>query len=202
MTNIVEDSNYLNYSKRLKSLNADSNEKSVWNSIDRPMKPLIYEMHRIGIPTKFSCCGFSYDGEEEPKSHSLKKCYVIFQMPTIQAQFKAFLHICNEAKLSGWNVRMGSAFEWEIYCSNFMEEFYSTHDLDESIHAYEAYAIYIFDLVKKLRKLPSFNDDHEVTIYDGNSNYKTLDEWQVKPKSPCVITYDENEDDFNMKIIK
>jgi hypothetical protein len=45
----------LTYKQRLELLNDTSD--TVWNSIDKPMRRLIFEMNRTGLITRFCCFG-------------------------------------------------------------------------------------------------------------------------------------------------
>ena len=45
----------LQYLRRLDELNVDADSKTVLDSIDRPMRRLIVELHRIGFETTFCC---------------------------------------------------------------------------------------------------------------------------------------------------
>lgn len=71
--------------ERLDALNKDADTRSVMDCIDRPIRPLILQMNRVGVFTAFSCCGYSYDGEEEPKSH-LENPNVIFVPPCLKKE--------------------------------------------------------------------------------------------------------------------
>jgi hypothetical protein len=192
----VENARYI---ARLKKLNNHCEEKTVWDSIDRPLKPLIYELHRLGLQTKFSCCGFSYEPKEgeEPKSHSTKKCYVMLHTPNNPSTMQSFIRITAIAKQLGWRVHMAFPNVWEIYINNSMLGFYEECDhLEESIHDYETYAICIFELVKQLHALDTVSKD--VVIQDGNRTYGLVDEWQIKPKLSCKIEFDSTTDEYTI----
>jgi hypothetical protein len=74
---------YSTAQERLNAINKDADTREVLGCIDRPIRPLIIQMNRIGIFTAFSCCGYSYDGEEEPKSH-LDNPNVLFVPPAFE----------------------------------------------------------------------------------------------------------------------
>lgn len=172
------------YVERLKLLNQDG--KYVWNSIDIPMRRLIFEMNRVGLFTKFCCFGFPYGepyGEdEEPKTHSLGNCYVHFYISKNGVEAFKYLvgRIGSTIKIAPWQ---DDIFVLRILDS-LPENFYDNSS-GVSIHKYEAYVIIIDTICRMLEKLPS--QCKRVKIIDGNSMYQSLSDWQVKPKFPSII---------------
>ena len=67
--------------KEIELVNKDLDKREVLEAIDRPIRPLVIEFNRIGLKTKYSCCGFNYDGEEEPKTHT-RHAYIFFYVPS------------------------------------------------------------------------------------------------------------------------
>jgi hypothetical protein len=176
------------YAMRLKELNQVEG-KTVWDSIDRPIRPLIYELNRIGLKTKFSCCGFSYDNEEEPKSHAKYPFVIVRLEPEC---IVTFFKVVTCVVQAGWYViPYNGSQEWHISCNPApaTEHFY--RDGMNSIHAYESPLLSIRNLAELLAKIQSI--EGPVTIEDGNahSSYALLGgEWQVKPKPSVELTPD------------
>jgi hypothetical protein len=181
----------MTYATRLKELNTIGT-KTVWDSIDRPIRPLIYELNRIGLKTKFSCCGFSYVGEEEPKSHA-RYPFVVFSVneKSITSLFK----VIDLTMQCGWSIiPYFKSQDWHISYSHVhnTERFYN--DGTNSIHAYETPLIMIARLTEKMSSLPSI--DGPIFIEDGNAHpsYGFLGgEWQVEPKPSVQLTLDLKE---------
>jgi hypothetical protein len=64
--------NYPDIQTRTDILNRNADKRSVLDSIDRPIRSMVIELNRIGMETTFSCCGYTYDNQEERKSITLK----------------------------------------------------------------------------------------------------------------------------------
>ena len=183
------------YHKRLENVNANCNDetKTVWDSIDRPMRPLIYEIHRIGLRTKFSCCGFNYEGEEEPKNHHAGGTYFFIFSPssTNITQIYPFFSLVDMARAQGWSISYHGSQEWHFFYRNTVPNLYQLKEGEnETIHDYEAQVLAIFNLTKSIReRISDANNFEENKIIDGNTMYQTIgvDEWQVKPKRTVVM---------------
>lgn len=171
------------YHDRLKELN-NLEGKTIWDSIDRPVRPLIYELNRIGLPTKFCCCGFSYDGEEEPKTHA-KMTFVVLH-PINPLALSAFFSLARLCGSSGWKLMpYGGNGEWHLSYKH-EDNFYNRGD-KVGIHDYETQLINILQMTNVLQNWPSLKEEFE--IVDGNSNYAQLGgEWQVKAKPSVKST--------------
>jgi len=173
----------MNYRQRLDNLNEIEN-KTVLDSIDRPIRPLILELNRIGLPTKFCCCGFPYDGEEEPKTHSIITFVVLKDIGPLNAV--PFFSLARAAVNTGWILTpYNSNFEWHLrYEHTSYDKFYRRNGNLPGIHDYEEQLIKIHQLTKIIEQWPSASGrEKEFIIVDGNSNYEALKgEWQVKPK--------------------
>lgn len=206
---------YTNTQERLTQLNKDADKRSVLESIDRPIRPLIVEMNRIGIVTRFSCCGYSYDGEEEPKSHAdnpnvlilspgpsegineirslppglwSDKTQELSERPDVEI-FTTFLEI---ARSQDWYIQtMPNKIEWGIVYDKWKAKmtWNKCDNLPEAIHDYESKLIAIVELTKTLKKLPTYKD--RVTIYDGNISRKKYfgDEWLIDSKQPVMLDF-------------
>lgn len=170
----------MKYGERLKELNKDYKRKSVLESIDRPIRKLVYHMNRIGLKTRFSCCGFHYENEEEPKTHD-RVSYVQFSIPTkkVLGIFKRFT---KDAFACGWSVSYFGGDLWIIRKTNpIPNEYYCDDGISNAIHDYENQVISITSLEKTLSRYPSNNG--RIKIIDGNKEAKRrMPEWQVKPK--------------------
>lgn len=184
------------YHDRLNKVNKNYNDpdKTVWDSIDRPIRPLIYQIHRIGLKTKFSCCGFNYDGEEEPKNHHAKLTYVFVYTPDLKNQQSvyAFFNLVQLSQIQGWKFAYFNNNIWHLYCENprEMKELYDKTDgQPKSIHDYETQVIKIFNLSEMLKQIPDMPEMEDLEIIDGNQMYKEagIDEWQVKPKQSIAL---------------
>ena len=188
-----------NYQQRLNDLNKNAKKKSVWESIDRPIRPLIYQMHRIGLRSRYCCCGFPYDKEEEPKSHSLDT-YVQFYTPTKREEVVSFFTLCDVANQCGWRVELTFPGVWTVRYQQpeMMQNYWDKGNFERGIHSYELNLIHINKLTKNLEKIPS--KVKEITIIDGNGDIKEkwgIDEWQVEPKQNHFI----NVEDVENKIV-
>lgn len=182
--------NKKSFDERIKKVNS-TNGRTVWECIDRPMRPLIFEMSRIGMIPKFSCCGYTYIDEEEPKTHHGSKAYVFFFAPEkYYDQFIRLISLVN--KSPEWSYRYFRGGVWEIYANNSVpDNMYKKEDgIEESIHQYEAYAIAI-DCLTVMIQDNFITSVDPVTIYDGNSFYTGCPNWMVKPKKNFVIGVDE-----------
>ena len=205
---------YINIQERLVQLNQNADKRSVLESIDRPIRPLIVEMNRIGIVTRFSCCGYSYDGEEEPKSHT-KDPFVIIYNPTskkivetiatlpkglwskevVEAMKKPEVAVISRlfeiAVFHGWEIEvMPSGSECVIYYSTWEKVLWVKSDnLPEAIHDYEMKLDSIITLTRALKELPTFKE--RVTVIDGNISRKKFygEEWMIEPKQPVMLDF-------------
>ena len=187
-------SKYKNIQERYDALNKNVDKKSVLDSIDRPIRPLVIEMNRIGLITHFSCCGYSYMNEEEPKSHN-KWAQVIF-LNTNETAYKA---LEEAGKKTGWHIIPNvtnnngelciiqdiPASPWRL-CDN----------LEEAIHDYELKLDCIINLTNFLKELPSAPFDG-VIIRDGNEGRQRFykNEWMVEPKQPATIIWKKKEEE-------
>ena len=206
---------YKTYEERLNLVNKDHKTRSVWTAIDKPMRPLIYQLHRIGVMTKFSCCGFPYIDEEndEPKTHC-NKAYVQIVDPNKYGNIstamkdaciknfniiKDHVNTTFEGTKQGWKMFYFQNDIWEICCTNWMPDFYSKDDgLELSIHDYEPFVISIYALTKFIEQMETVIPDLYIRVTDGNSYYKELEHWAVKPK--CTGSVDDAED-FDKSLI-
>ena len=182
----------MNYNQRYEELNRDG--KDVWESIDRPMRPLVWQLNRIGLYTKFCCCGFPYNGEEEPKTHA-KSAFIVLHPPMIRDEDKdiaahkigSFFFLSRRVAQSAWTLRPYSPTgEWHLMFNASDPRFY--RDELNGIHNYETTLLGIQSLAKTLEEAPSISND--ITIEDGNSKYGdiTNGEWQVKPKESVTMS--------------
>jgi len=178
------------FQERIKKVNANRDTRTVWECIDRPIRPLIFEMARIGLIPKFSCCGYTYEDEEEPKTHHGSQAYVFFYAP--EENFLVFNDFMKLVQREGWNGKFFNGFTWHIWTTNPVPDtLYKKDDgINEAIHQYEGYGLKIERLAVVLQQFfPTANDP--VTIIDGNSMYKALNTWMVKPKKNFTIGVDE-----------
>ena len=177
------------YHERLKELN-NLEGKTIWDSIDRPMRPLIFELNRVGLATKFCCCGFSYDGEEEPKTHA-KMTFVVL-CPINPLAVNAFFSLAKAAAAFGWMFTPYSqSGEWHLHHKH-SDDFYDRKPDQVGIHDYEIPLIKILQLTNCIKDWPALKD--EFVIVDGNTHYEALGgEWQVKPKAHLGFKEKEKE---------
>jgi hypothetical protein len=151
---------------------------------------LIFELARIGMIPKFSCCGYSYEKEEEPKTHHGSQAYVFFYAPEQHAdQFKMLMDIAGREH---WNPRYFNNFTWHISVSNPVpDDLYDKSDgINEAIHQYEGYGIRIEKMAFILQEYFKTRND-PVTIIDGNSMYDKVQNWIVRPKQNFTIGVNE-----------
>lgn len=176
------------YQARLDAVNKST---SVWDSIDRPMRRLVFELHRIGMLTKFSCFGFPYDGEEEPKSHHGGTSYVHFYVTKeASSSFGELCSICNGVGVSLRNAFVDHpSIQLSIY--NTVPNLYQKTDgLERTIHEYEASVLIIRHLCYLIQENISTLRNN-IKIVDGNGMYREYDEWQIKPKPDYCISVDD-----------
>lgn len=159
MENINSITDAKKYLARLALVNKDHDTRSVWTSIDRPMRPLIYQLHKIGLHTQFSCCGFPYEGEEEPKTHHGSFPYVFIWDPIkgpdfarseigsdVHHNFIALkMYVENLSKMNngkGWNIRYFNDGRWHLHYNHRTPDLYNKKDgLKLSIHDYEEFVL-------------------------------------------------------------
>lgn len=187
--------------ERTDILNKDADKRSVLDSIDRPIRPLVVELNRIGLATTFSCCGYTYDGQEEPKCHD-KNPYVLFETPVEFPAIKSFFRMSAILGKVEWGLNACSnGREWCIYCNP--RAIWDNHDnLSEPLHDYELKLIAIVKLTQIIKDFPSASD--KITIRDGNAQRRSLygEEWVVAPKKEVVIESDKIQDRVDAPFIK
>jgi hypothetical protein len=175
---------------RLEKINKDADKKPVLNSIDRPILPLVLELNRIGLQTTFSCCGYSYRGEEEPKSHS-KWTNVLFYITNNDA-FIALKEILK--KIRYWDIILNTTSGNNEQCLILQTPapiWNNCDNLTEAIHNYEVKLINIKNLTELLKNIPTAVK--QSIIRDGNegrANYYK-DEWPIVPKQPVTIVWEK-----------
>jgi hypothetical protein len=181
---------YKDVEERTKLLNKDSDKRSVLYSIDRPIRQLVIELNRIGLTTTFSCCGFTYENQEEPKSHE-KAPYITFRIKKEPEIIDNFFRLSEISVSLGWAVGLNSnGLDWGVYSPN--QEYWTKCDnLEEAVHQYELKIIAIKNLTDAVKVIPSFNET--VIIRDGNElrREKYGPEWLVAPKQPAEINCSE-----------
>lgn len=182
----------MNVIEAVKELNTFKDDWTVIDSIDRPIRQLILEMHRIGLQTIFSCCGYSYPDEEEPKTHA-KESFVLFYDPIIHPQtVQNFFSFVTIATRCGWKIMRYHNNQWRISFDQNSEqqEFYEKLEDGNSIHDFELKAIAIFHLAKACKEIPTVKESF--TIIDGNNQYKKYPEldWHIKPKKDTIVYLD------------
>lgn len=166
------------------SLAKDKTEFDVIDAIDRPIRDLVLNINRIGLKTVFSCCGFTYPDEEEPKSHS-QDAFIIIKDPHDGKAFYNFLEFTSYAFQCNWKVMRYHINQWVIRFEPAKEqkEYWSK----PSLHDYELYSIAIYKLNESIKKMESYSD--EFTIIDGNASYHEMGiHWQIKPKNPVTVS--------------
>ncbi len=180
------------YQDRYKVLNENANEKDVLDSIDRPIRPLVLEFNRIGLPTVFSCCGYTYDNEEEPKSHGTAS-YIQFYPPKPGDSIATtnFFKLASVSRKLGWILESIGEIKWIIRFrppTGADEEWGGTPD-DPAIHDYEHRALAINRLQKWTNStLNTVN--WQFALEDGNRVYHEkfeIEQWQVQPKKTTKI---------------
>lgn len=181
------------FSDKISKLNKDADGRSVIESIDLPIRDLVIEFNRIGIRTVFSCCGFTYDGEEEPKAHH-RDTYVAFLGPNMSdfREVSLFFKVVSLARSKGWWVGLlsmnddPSKQEW-IVSFTPQNLLWAMDDDGKSIHNYETRLIAIRELtllVKGIETAPWIDE-----IVDGNRyRAQTFKNWQVRPKKSVSIS--------------
>lgn len=179
----------MNYKERLEKLN-DKND-TVWNSIDKPMRRLIFEMNRVGLMTKFCCFGFDYGEDDEPKSHANPHAYVMFWVtkrgiPVVELLKNQFHDNFLEKELQMH--RFHDTLHLIIKESRNLSgsDFYQGGS--NAIHKYEFYTLMVRALTLFLQDLPGSD---VVEIVDGNSLYSEVEFWQIDPKPNFKISTKE-----------
>tara|TARA_Y100000310_G_scaffold307018_1_gene348729 strand:- start:26226 stop:26861 length:636 start_codon:yes stop_codon:yes gene_type:complete len=191
------------YLERLTELNTDADSKTVLDSIDRPMRELILEIHRIGGSTTFCCCGFPYETEEEPKSHHANLTYVFIRNKATNEQGKnnivEFINTLTDEKKgkNRWKMvlykevgqKPNSIFH--LYYNSDTFDIYEHGEDELAIHDYEIRMMMIKQAVDVAKKLPTVNET--VTIRDGNHAYfeNGYSEWQIEPRQDFVANIEE-----------
>lgn len=174
-------------------------ETTVLDGIDRPIRGLVLHINRIGLQTIFSCCGYPYPDEEEPKSHAYKNAYVIFQRPSTFDEYQSFDALTYYATSLGWTAnRYHQHWRLDLQLNKAgapSRAYYIQDEEDKgsyALHDYEMLSIGIWNLTEKVKHIPTLRD--KVTIVDGNRYYHEMGiDWQIEPKPDCVIQYKEKE---------
>lgn len=172
------------------NVRAKTKEKEILDYIDRPIRPLIIELNRVGLKTKFCCCGFPYKGEEVKKTHA-RQPFIVFHAPRTVKALNAFFSLANIVAQSYWTLRPYGNDEWHLMGQSKESEFYR-HDGDEvGLHDYEMALIHIQSLTMVVKKWPTAEE--KFAIIDGNTGYDKLTdgEWQIKPVKESIIDVSE-----------
>lgn len=186
----VSEINKQNFQERFKKINADRDVRTVWECVDRPIRPLVFELARIGMIPKFSCCGYSYEDEEEPKTHHSHHAYVHFYAPK---NYMSSLHkLFNCCQKCGWEVKPFNDIIWDIKARNPVpDDMYRKEDgIEEAIHQYEGYGLKIEKLAWVIQE-NFITEKDPITIIDGNIFYTKLKNWIVRPKQHFTIKVEE-----------
>lgn len=193
----------MSYVQRLALINQNADTRSVWDSIDRPIRPLVFELARIGMIPKFSCCGFTYleEGLDEPKTHHGGRAYVHFFIRDSKKALQNFEKLKELVYGCNWNMKQPFTNVIELYtfdcCPTNM---YAKEDgVEESIHQYEGYAIKIQTMAYAIQEfIPTACDPIE--IIDGNRKYNEINpEWQIKAKQNFTIGVKEYYEKYGKK---
>lgn len=170
----------MNYLERLNLLNDKSD--TVWNSIDKPLRRLIFEMNRVGFITKFSCFGMPYGEDDEPKTHA-NNCYIHFYVT--EDSFDVLNKLTAQKELTRY-IKLYNFMDVMVlqFIDSLPEDYYDNSD-GISIHKYEQYVISITSITYFLQELPGKD---EVTIYDGNAMYSNIELWQIDAKPNFTIS--------------
>jgi len=182
------------FMKRLKKINADRETRTVFDCIDRPIRPLVFELARIGMIPKFCCCGYTYEGEEfdEPKTHYAEGAYVHFYVRNDPKVLYNFEHIKVIVKKQNWTLNHFTNGIFDLRAGKCVpDSLYKNLDgIEETIHQYEGYALKIHVMAMIIQNYgQTFNDP--VEIIDGNSFYEDIKEWMIKAKSKFVISVED-----------
>lgn len=166
---------------------------NVLDAIDRPIRPLVVQLNRIGIRTMWSCCGFSYKGEEEKKSHN-KVPFVVFHAPKTFEEANAFQLVIDVANVTGWFVHNYSRGLWRMIVPNRQLVAEGWEGGTDAVHAYEVPLIAITQMTECLNQVKL--DRKEIVIVDGNQMQKEMfpliaNEWVVEPKPTAVIKVED-----------
>ena len=179
--------NYASVQERTDILNKDADQRSILDSIDRPIRPLVIELNRIGLITTFSCCGYTYDGQEEPKTHETK-AYVLFRVNEDDSRsVQNFFRLTSFSNNFNWGLGVAeNGTEWGLFNKD-PKIWKKSDNLSETIHDYELKLIGITKLTQVLKNLPSVSDT--ITIQDGNVSRRASygEEWMVVPKKAVTL---------------
>lgn len=180
---------YPDIQTRTNILNRNADKRSVLDSIDRPIRPLVIELNRIGMETTFSCCGYTYDNQEEPKSHG-DTPYVLFKIdPLSVPKMMNFFKLASMSHSAGWYLsNCSNGREWCLAKMKDEIKWNKKDGLSEAIHDYEMKVIEIKKMTESILKLiPSASDSF--IIKDGNEDRRALygEEWITVPKKSVTI---------------
>jgi len=168
--------------------------KYLENDIDVPIKLIVSMLTLLSCKTRFSCCGFDYDGQPFHKTHEYGVAYVQMKedicsdivMKTLYEN-KYIVKGQNEKKNQGkwrWNTRNGI-----IYLeSEFNKEYDNIWGTKRTcVHYSERGALAIDYLERALWTLRKYFVD-SVTIYDSNKRIKdVVHSWQYPALEPWTI---------------
>ena len=137
--------------------------EKIKNTIDRPIRPLIYQLNRIGLLTHYSCCGFFYRGDKD-KDHNYMP-YVLFSIEATEKGTESFEELCTLLSCNPfWKLFSKVEDRWMIeYC-------HETEKINwKSIAA--TYNEGILDLVCRIKEL--YPERHNAYLDDGED----ITEW-------------------------
>ena len=198
---------WLKVRNKMDALNGRAGVRSVWNSIDKPIRGLVYQLNRIGLKTRFSCCGFTYNDEEEPKSHC-KVPYVQFyvnvedpdQVYNFRYLERSLKHWNNDHNGEGFYYRLSMMrtketsgikdtilMSMSIVVDPEVQNMYYSND-GFAIHDYEPIVILI-DWAENAIKKVSIGYSDKFSIEDGNKLcMEQVAGWGVLPKKDKTFT--------------
>jgi hypothetical protein len=158
---------------------------NLYNHIDAPIRKCVAGLNLLGIKTGMSCCGFSYKGEEVPKTH-LQKTYIYIDRLSLSNL--ACAQLINLAGRSGWTLSFPNG-HWIDFYGNTWDK---SHPWAEEgcPHFYETHVLAINSLEKAIETEKGYFLN-EVVIEDGNKMYKDkwgIKYWQYEPTEPWIVT--------------
>lgn len=164
---------------------SEVNENVLEHHIDAPIKNCIMGLNLLGLTTKWSCCGFDYQGQPSFKSHVHGRPHVVVDY----CNGKLLDRLVYIAMRSGWKLELSQVSctnAWQLSSQSSLNQ--GSWARTDSAHFHEGPNTKIKSLEHALMSLWEYMNDLVVlrdqnhvmeTIYE-HWQYKGLDDWEIK----------------------
>lgn len=176
--------------------------KNLKDDIDTPIRKLVAMFALLGCETRWSCCGFDYDGQPMHKTHEYGDSFIRLVDSKRALEVMATLINFNAIKLTKEGELLNTD-EWtvwrkanEIYLRTDFDYFHRQSDYPwaghSCIHFSELAVIKIYDLEQAMLKLFSSEFLSGAILQDTNYKSKNiLNNWQYPALEDWIITKED-----------